>query len=245
MNALIVGLGNPGLQYATTRHNIGFLATDALLDAMQQVSSQSGSKFACELHKGIIPLSSSGPSGSKSAVEPCFVAKPQTFMNLSGACVQPLSAWYRIPPERILVVHDDLDIVPGYMRYKCGGGDAGHKGLKSITERLGTPNYYRLRLGIGRPPHGGAVHPWVLGGLSQGDCDQLFALMPQIIDCIRAFVQGDLTLAARLGTLNPPKPPKVPKSERPLVPEESDAALQKPVHGDKNCDLTSCEAKQP
>jgi len=237
MSALIVGLGNPGLQYATTRHNIGFLAIDALLDAMQQVSAQS-TKFSGELFKGSIT------AGSNSLVEPCFVAKPQTFMNLSGACVQPLSAWYRIPPERILVVHDDLDIVPGYMRYKCGGGDAGHNGLKSITERLGTPNYYRLRLGIGRPPHGGAVHPWVLGGLSQADCDQLFALMPQIIDCIRAFVQGDVALATRLGTLNPPKPPKVPKSARPSAPEESDAALQKPLQGDKNCDLASCEAKQ-
>jgi len=244
MSALIVGLGNPGLQYATTRHNIGFLAIDALLDAMQQVSSQSGTKFSCELHKGSIPPSSSENKG-RSAIEPCFVAKPQTFMNLSGACVQPLSAWYRILPERILVVHDDLDIVPGYMRYKCGGGDAGHNGLKSITERLGTPNYYRLRLGIGRPPHGGAVHPWVLGGLSQGDCDQLSALMPQIIDCIRAFVQGDVTLAARLGTLNPPKPPKTPKPARTSAVEESDATLQKPLSLDKHCNLTSCEAEQP
>ncbi len=206
MGALIVGLGNPGPEYETTRHNIGFLAIDALLDRLQSVNSQSaGSKFKCELYKGRLSYAS----------DDFFIAKPQTFMNRSGFSVQALSAWYRIPPENILVIHDDLDIQPGFMRCKSGGGDAGHNGLKSISQCLGTPNYYRLRLGIGRPKKedsgeaaNSPVHSWVLGRMRQDECDSLANILPQIIDCIEAFVSGDTKKALRLGTLNPPKPPK-------------------------------------
>ena len=78
---------------------------------------------------------------------------PQTFMNLSGQCVQPLLAWHKIRPDQLVVVHDELDIPAGELRFKKGGGNAGHNGLKSITQLLGTPDFYRLRIGIGRPPH--------------------------------------------------------------------------------------------
>ncbi|MFR4117803.1 MAG: aminoacyl-tRNA hydrolase [Bilophila wadsworthia] len=142
---LIVGLGNPGKQYESTRHNMGFLFVDELLREAKNVSSMSGDKFRCELWKAALP-------GSP---DQWLIAKPQTFMNLSGECVQPLAAWHRLLPENILVVHDELDIAPGRMKFKKGGGNAGHNGLKSITQRLGTPDFYRLRLGIGRSPHGG------------------------------------------------------------------------------------------
>ena len=136
---LIVGLGNPGKQYESTRHNMGFLFVDELLREAKNVSSMSGDKFRCELWKAALP-------GSP---DQWLIAKPQTFMNLSGECVQPLAAWHRLLPENILVVHDELDIAPGRMKFKKGGGNAGHNGLKSITQRLGTPDFYRLRLGIG------------------------------------------------------------------------------------------------
>ena len=135
---LIVGLGNPGKQYESTRHNMGFLFVDELLREAKNVSSMSGDKFRCELWKAALP-------GSP---DQWLIAKPQTFMNLSGECVQPLAAWHRLLPENILVVHDELDIAPGRMKFKKGGGNAGHNGLKSITQRLGTPDFYRLRLGI-------------------------------------------------------------------------------------------------
>ena len=132
---LIVGLGNPGKQYESTRHNMGFLFVDELLREAKNVSSMSGDKFRCELWKAALP-------GSP---DQWLIAKPQTFMNLSGECVQPLAAWHRLLPENILVVHDELDIAPGRMKFKKGGGNAGHNGLKSITQRLGTPDFYRLR----------------------------------------------------------------------------------------------------
>ena len=100
---LIVGLGNPGKQYESTRHNMGFMFVDELLREARNVSSMSGDKFRCELWKATLPGSS----------DQWLIAKPQTFMNLSGECVQPLAAWHRLLPENILVVHDELDIAPG------------------------------------------------------------------------------------------------------------------------------------
>ena len=170
---LIVGLGNPGRQYENTRHNMGFMTIDALLREARAVTPLSGGKFRCALWKAELPVpavpSRTGRAGgagravSGSACKPApksapgtagipwLLAKPETFMNLSGDCVQPLAAWHRITPDRLLVVHDELDLPPGRMKFKKGGGNAGHNGLKSICERLGTPEFYRLRLGIGHP----------------------------------------------------------------------------------------------
>ena len=185
---LIVGLGNPGPKYAQTRHNLGFLMLDALLAAADDVQPQAG-KFQAELWR--IRL--------RGVSDPWLCAKPQTFMNLSGAAVQPLAAWHRIPPDRILVIHDELDLPPGRMKCKCGGGDAGHNGLKSITERLGTPDYYRLRLGIGRSPFpGGDTANWVLGRLGEIDEAAFAALRPVVCDAVRLFMDGDAAGAVRL-----------------------------------------------
>ena len=110
---LIVGLGNPGKQYESTRHNMGFLFVDELLREARNVSSMSGDKFRCELWKASLP-------GSP---DQWLIAKPQTFMNLSGECVQPLAAWHRLLPENILIVHDELDIAPGRMKIQGGRGE--------------------------------------------------------------------------------------------------------------------------
>ena len=122
--------------------------------------------------------------------------KPQTFMNLSGECVQPLAAWHRLLPENILVVHDELDIAPGRMKFKKGGGNAGHNGLKSITQRLGTPDFYRLRLGIGRSPHGGEdTVNWVLGRLSPEAQDAFRKQLPAALEVVRLFAEGNIPAA--------------------------------------------------
>lgn len=187
ITGLVVGLGNPGRQYENTRHNMGFLFIDALLRQSNAVS-MSGDKFRCELWKGSLP----GISGD------WLFAKPQTFMNLSGECVQPLAAWNRILPDHILVVHDELDIAPGRMKFKLGGGNAGHNGLKSITQRLGTPDFYRLRLGIGRSPYASDdTTGWVLGRLTADETAIFQKLAPAAREVFRLFADGNIVAATR------------------------------------------------
>lgn len=128
---LVVGLGNPGPEYARTKHNVGFLALDQL------------------------PV--------MNGVARC---KPQTYMNLSGEAVAPLARKFNIPPERVIVLHDELDLPAGTTRVKLGGNENGHNGLKSITQHLGTRDYIRVRIGIGRPLAGTAVPDWVLSDIS-------------------------------------------------------------------------------
>jgi PTH1 family peptidyl-tRNA hydrolase len=136
---LIVGLGNPGREYQATRHNVGFRCADALIKAHGLVvaaKKQSKAKVA----DGAI------------AGRRVLVAKPQTFMNLSGSSVQGLATFYKIPPERIIVIFDDLDLPPGTLRIRQKGGSGGHRGLTDIVQKLGTQNFPRIRFGIGRPP---------------------------------------------------------------------------------------------
>ena len=135
---LLVGLGNPGPRYAQNRHNIGFQTLDELAKS-QQLRFTRSEHHAATAH---------GEIGEQRVI----LAKPQTWMNESGKAVQPLSHFYKIPPERILVIYDDLDIPLGTLRYRRTGSDGGHRGLGSILQRLGTVAVPRLRLGIGRPP---------------------------------------------------------------------------------------------
>ncbi len=152
---VLVGLGNPGPKYDRTRHNTGFLLVDRILDLAHldgRVEDMNGSRFNCELWR----VTLDALDGT------WLVAKPMTFMNLSGRCVQPLLAWHKLGADALVVAHDELDLPPGALRFKFGGGNAGHNGLKSISELLGTPNFYRLRIGIGRPKERGQVTDWVL-----------------------------------------------------------------------------------
>ena len=136
---LIVGLGNPGSQYAKTRHNIGFMVADLLaarLGAPFKVHKRSGAEIV------------TGRLGNRSVV----VAKPRTFMNESGRHVGPLAKFYSVSPADVIVIHDELDIDFGTIRLKLGGGEGGHNGLRSIANALGTKDFQRVRIGIGRPP---------------------------------------------------------------------------------------------
>lgn len=183
MDGMIVGLGNPEPKYLDTRHNLGFLVVDQLLSHCG-AGSLSGAKFKAELWKARV-------SGGD-----WLLVKPQTYMNLSGECVQPLAAWHRLEPHQILVIHDDLDLAPGRMKFKKGGGNAGHNGLKSITQMLGTPDFYRLRLGIGRPQAGETIG-WVLGRLSPTDRSAFEKMLPTVRACVELFAAGDVSAATR------------------------------------------------
>ena len=143
LGGLIAGLGNPGKEYADTRHNYGFLLVDALLEECAKngrVSELSGRKDAFSLWRCSL-------RGNKD----WLVCKPLAFMNRSGEAVQRICAYYHLPPERLLVLHDELDLPLGRIKMKTGGGNAGHNGLRSVQQMLATPEFHRLRLGIGKP----------------------------------------------------------------------------------------------
>ncbi len=185
LNGLIVGLGNPGPQYRGTRHNVGFMSVQSLLEEVERGNGRapeqlSGSRFNALLWRIQIPHGGSW-----------LVAMPQTFMNLSGDAVQPLMAWYKLQPEQLLVVHDELDLEPGRMKLKKGGGAAGHNGIKSIQQRLGTPDFYRLRVGIGKPENREQVISWVLGRFFDPERSIMEKTFPDVVDAILRFaVEG-------------------------------------------------------
>ncbi len=152
---LIVGLGNPGTEYANTRHNIGFMAADAI--AGRYGFGPFKAKFDGLLAEGKI-------EGEK-----VYLLKPQTFMNLSGNSVVKAAAFYKIPPQNVIVIHDDMDLQPGQLKAKLGGGSGGHNGIKSIDAHI-TPGYNRVRIGVGHPSgKGEKVVSHVLSGFSKDD----------------------------------------------------------------------------
>lgn len=198
-DTLIVGLGNPEPKYLETRHNMGFMVVDELVRS-HGLAEVSGGKFKCNLWKGRL--------GNADAL----FAQPLTYMNLSGECVQPLAAWHRIEPSRILVVHDELDLPPGRMKFKKGGGNAGHNGLKSITQLLGTPDFYRLRVGIGKPLVGDTYN-WVLGRLTGSEREVFCEMLPTVLRCVRLFCDEEYTAATRLANGYAPPSSDLPGEE--------------------------------
>jgi PTH1 family peptidyl-tRNA hydrolase len=177
---LIAGLGNPGPEYAGHRHNAGYMVAD-LLAARMGVRFRRG-RAAAAVAVGWL------------AGRPVVLVKPQSYMNLSGRPVAALSSFYKIPAERLLVVHDELGIPFGAIRLKLGGGDNGHNGLRSVTAALATRDYYRARLGIGRPP--GRMNPaaFVLRDFSAAERKLLPGLTDRCADAVQTLV--DLGLAA-------------------------------------------------
>ena len=162
---LVVGLGNPGPKYETTKHNVGALAV-----------AQSA--------KNLAPVR--GLKATVEHIDDVAWARPTTFMNLSGEAVGPLSRRLGVPPERIVVIHDELDLPAGKVRIKLGGNENGHNGLKSITEHLGTRDYVRVRVGIGRPPKGLSVPDWVLGPLGGNEAIETAAEAARLV-CARGL----------------------------------------------------------
>jgi peptidyl-tRNA hydrolase, PTH1 family len=172
---LIVGVGNPGPQYADTKHNVAWMLLDQSPLFKTAVWK---SKFKGEYTEAVVKD------------EKVYALKPMTYMNLSGESVQPMAAFFKIGPSQILVIHDELDIPFGQIHFKMGGGFAGHNGLKSIASCLGTDQFARMRIGIGRPPHGD-VSNWVLGPFGKDENVQLPTLLEKLHDpLLSAMVDG-------------------------------------------------------
>jgi PTH1 family peptidyl-tRNA hydrolase len=173
---LIVGLGNPGAQYARHRHNIGFMAVERI--AVDHGFGPWRSKFHAEVAEGRLGR------------EKVLLIKPQTFMNRSGQSVGEAMRFYKLEPADVVVIHDELDLAPGKCRVKEGGGHAGHNGLRSIHAAIG-PDYARVRLGIGHPGHKDRVSGYVLHDFAKADAEWLDDLMRGISDGAAPLAEGE------------------------------------------------------
>ncbi|MBC6459078.1 aminoacyl-tRNA hydrolase [Actinomadura sp. HBU206391] len=182
---LIVGLGNPGPAYAGNRHNVGFMVADAL--AGRVGGRFKSHKTRAEVVEGRLDVP--GPSGAGTRV---VLAKPRSFMNVSGGPVAGLRDFYKVPLDRIIVVHDELDIPYGSIRLKRGGGDNGHNGLRSVTKSLGDRDYLRIRFGVGRPP--GRMDPadFVLRDFSATERKDLDVHVERAADAVEALIGAGL-----------------------------------------------------
>ncbi len=198
---LVVGLGNPGARYARTRHNVGFMAADAI--ARRYGFSAFRNRFKGELAEGTV------------AGERRLLLKPQTFMNASGEAVLAAMSFYKIVPGDIVVIHDEIDLRPGKLRVKRGGGSAGHNGLRSIDALIG-PDFWRVRIGVGHPGVKELVLPYVLQNFP---ADEISEWVEPLIDAVAEMVP--LLLGGA---------PEAFMSEvaRRLAPPEADPAVARP-----------------
>lgn len=174
---LIIGLGNPGAEYINTRHNIGFKAVEAIASSLN-CSFKIHSKFKSE-------IATAQYLGNK-----IILLKPQTYMNLSGEAVSIAKNYYNIPINNIVVFHDEMDIKLGTMRYKIGGGSAGHNGIKSIDQHIGK-EYNRVRIGIGRPENGQEVADYVLSKFASSEKNTINRVLEHIAASYSGLLTGD------------------------------------------------------
>jgi peptidyl-tRNA hydrolase, PTH1 family len=179
---LIVGLGNPGPKYEQTRHNVGFIFVDEL-------ARSKGASFRLEnkFHGDVCKLSLVGND--------VWLLKPNTFMNLSGKSVAALARFYKIPPESVLLVHDELDISPGQLRLKQGGGHGGHNGLRDTIAQLGSKEFKRLRIGIGHPGESRDVSNYVLGKAPRDEQIEIDAAMDEALRTLPQILEGEMQAA--------------------------------------------------
>ena len=178
---IITGLGNPGREYRETRHNIGFMLVDHLAQQLGVSFSRLESKTLvtkCEYQGRRLVL-----------------AKPQTYMNLSGSAVGSLVRFYKVPLQNLLVAYDDVDLPLGTIRLRAGGGSAGQKGMGSIIERLGTQDFPRLRLGIGRPPGRMEAAAYVLQPFKKDELERLPVLLERAVEAALVFITSGLETA--------------------------------------------------
>lgn len=182
---LVVGLGNPSKEYENNRHNVGFMAADALFRRYSFTDFK-------EKAQGLL-------ADGTIADEKVLLLKPQTYMNLSGNSVGEVTRFYKIPTENILVLHDDLDLKPGTVRVKQGGGTGGHNGLKSIDAHVGN-TYSRVRIGIGHPGDKAMVADYVLSDFTNAEKQQLNTLFDILADNLPLFIEkGTNAFATKIG----------------------------------------------
>lgn len=183
---LVVGLGNPGERYAGTRHNIGQVVVAALARGAAFKAHRAQARV-CETRLGVLPGGAPGPRA--------VLAVPSTYMNVSGGPVSGLAGYYDVPLERVVVVHDDLDIELGRLKLKRGGGEGGHNGLRSISQSLGAKEYLRVRCGIGRPPGRQDPADFVLTPFAARDRAEVELLVVDAADAVEMLVGQGLEAA--------------------------------------------------
>ena len=200
MIKLFVGLGNPGPQYEATRHNAGFWWLDALAREL---------KVTLAAEKGYNAVMARTTVHGR----PVWLLQPRTFMNLSGGPVAALARFYKIPPEEVLVVHDELDIVPGHAKLKFGGSHAGHNGLRDVHAQLGTDDFWRLRLGIGHPGARDEVVDWVLRKPAPEQRSAIEECIARTLKAVPAILAGEMDKATAVVHTSKPPRPKPPRPE--------------------------------
>ncbi len=213
MIRLLVGLGNPGKEYERTRHNAGFWLVERFASA-NGIVLRKDPKFQALVGRH-------EPSGA-------WLLVPQSFMNASGRPVQMLAGFFKIKPEEILVVHDELDFPPGVAKIKQGGGIAGHNGLKDISQRLATHEYWRLRLGVGKPPSTGEGADYVLQKPSAEDRAAIDAAIEKSLSVLPQIFSGDLQGAMQKLHTEEKKPEPKKEAEPKKEPEPSVVEAEKP-----------------
>jgi len=181
---LIVGLGNPGREYRKSRHNVGFMLLDRLAErlgcAFSRVESRALVAKGDYLENRLI------------------LVKPQTYMNLSGQAASSLLRFYKVPLENLLVIYDEVDLPLGILRLRPGGGSAGHKGMQSLIEKLGTQEFPRLRIGINRPPGRKEAADYVLQDFSKDEAQLMPEILDRAVDAVLTFVRGGIVEAMNL-----------------------------------------------
>ncbi len=202
MIRLVVGLGNPGKEYERTRHNAGFWLVERFASA-NGITLRKDPKFQALV----------GRAAGVDAASPAWLLMPQSFMNASGRPVQMLAGFFRIKPEEILVVHDELDFPPGVAKMKQGGGIAGHNGLKDISQRNASHDYWRLRIGVGKPPAGSEGADYVLQKPSAEDREAINAAIDKALAILPECLSGDMQTAMhKLHTEEKPPAKKEPET---------------------------------
>lgn len=205
---ILAGLGNPGSKYANNRHNAGFMAADAI--ARRHSFSPWTKKFKADICEGML-------GGQK-----VLLMKPQTFMNLSGQAVGEAMRFYKLTPADVTVLYDELDLAPGKVRVKTGGGTGGHNGIKSMDAHCGK-DYRRVRIGIGHPGDKNLVHNWVLGDFAKADGEWLDPLLDAIADAAPLLAQGDdAGFMNRVSVLT--RPAKAGSQDEPAAPQKASAS---------------------
>jgi PTH1 family peptidyl-tRNA hydrolase len=185
---LVVGLGNPGPRYAGNRHNVGAMVVDELAArSAVKLTAHKARAVAATVRIGTLPGGAPGPAA--------VVAVPSSYMNESGGPVKALMKFFSADPERLVVIHDELDIPPGDIRLKKGGGEGGHNGLRSISAALGTKDYLRVRVGIGRPPGRMDAADFVLRDFSSSERKELPFLIGDASDAVELVITQGLTAA--------------------------------------------------
>lgn len=187
---LVVGLGNPGPRYAGNRHNVGFMVADLLV-------ARVGGRF--KAHQGRADVLEGRVAGAR-----CAVVKPQTYMNVSGGPTAAVRNFFKVPAERIVCVHDDLDVDFGRIRLKQGGGHGGHNGLRSLDAALACSGYARVRVGIGRPPGRQDPAVYVLKDFSAAERKELDWVLDRAADAVEALLTGPLQAAQNTFHVDPP-----------------------------------------